>query len=555
MPETTTLTVRRDDSLDHVEVGADGVLIGRHGDCDVTLNDGAVSRHHARLYRDPFERWIIEDLGSHNGVWLGRERIEAQAIAPGQPITIGPYTLMIEDLHTQHMPAEEDDFDYASQATLLDDSYSRAELFSKAERDETLSVDRLKQLNELAGRLVNLADPQQLYPAVCEEMAAGPQQVCLALRLPPAEQPLPEAPEALAFCSGGHTPERPPHRLAMHVSRRVLEAVRSTDSAVMAGAATDDGQRMDLTVFDDRKPRAVLAAPIACGSQYVEVLYLDVPADQGSEALLDYVQAVARQVNFARKGLLLAEAKAERATIDKQLEFARQIQQRLTPPRHIQGGGVEVAIHYEPAMWVGGDYCDVVMMEDGRVAWAIGDVSGKGLPAAMVMATLHGALRTALRFSNDLSEAVTGLSSHLVSHTPENMFVTMIAGVFDPANGQLQFVNAGHPPPLLLSTAAGTAEPLGQPANPPVGILDHTYIAEQHELPTGSTLLAVTDGITESAKPSGEMFEESGLQEFAGTQIGQAPESLVKAVADAAEEFRAPLGPQDDTTVFALSRG
>ena len=340
----------------------------------------------------------------------------------------------------------------------------------------------------------------------------------------------------------------------MHVSRRVLEGVRTDSTAVMAGAARDDGQRMDLTIMDDRKPRAVLCAPIGPTGEKLEVLYLDVPADRASESLLDYVQAAARQVSFARKGLLLSEARAERASLDRQLEFARQIQQRLTPPRHIQANGVEVAILYQPAMWVGGDYCDVVRLHDGKLAWAIGDVSGKGLPAALVMATLHGALRTALRFCDDLALAITRLNEHLVSHTPENMFVTMIAGLLDPATGELEFVNAGHPMPLQLTAADGAAIPLGVPTNPPIGILEHDYTADHHVLPNGATLLAVTDGITESANPAGEMFDEDCLQAFAATRTADAAQPLVQAVADTAEEFRKPLGPQDDITVIAVSR-
>ena len=547
----TTLTVRKEDYVDQIVIGADGMVIGRHDDCDIVLDDAGVSRHHARLYRDPFGRWIIEDLESHNGVWLDGRRVSAQTVGPGEAVVIGPFTLTIEDEQTLQMPAEAKT---SAHATLVDDALGGAELLSKAQRDETLSSDRLKQLNELAEHLINLSGPEELYPSVCRQIAGRPEEVALILRVPGPGQPLPASPEALAFCSGGHTPETLPHNLSLHVSRRVLEAARSSSSAVMAGAAKDDGQQMELTIVDDRKPRAVLSARIGGTGNAIDVLYLDIPADRASEALLDYIQAVARQANYARKSILLAEARAERAILDRQLEFAREIQTQLTPALHIETADAEVAIHYEPAMWVGGDYCDVWTLKDGRLAWAIGDVSGKGLPAALVMATMHGAVRTALTFCDDLAEAITGLSNHLVGHTPDDMFVTLLAGVFDPASGGLEFVNAGHVLPLLL-TGDGQTAPLGEPMNPPIGILEHQYIAEQHTLPMGATLLSVTDGITESTSPAGDMLGEDGLSELVAGQGPVPTEALVQSVAAAAEDFRKPLGPQDDTTVLAITRG
>jgi serine phosphatase RsbU (regulator of sigma subunit) len=552
----TALTIRSGERVDQIFIDAEGVLIGREDECDVVLDDAGASRQNARLYRDPFGRWIVEDLGSRNGVWIGGRRVQAQAVGPGEQILIGATVLTIDEQQTHQAPraSKSPQSEFAAQATLIDDRRADVELVSKAQQDEVLSADRLKQLNELAEDLVNAAGADELYPTICRRIASRAQQTALVLRVPAADATLPDAPNALAFASAGQTPERPPHNLSLHVSRRVLDAVRSSFAAVMAGAPTADGQRMDLTIVDDRKPRAVLAAPIMQVGDCVDVLYLDVPAEQGTEAMLDYLQAAARQANFARKGLLLAEVRAERASLDRQLDFARQIQQRLTPPAHIEGDGFDAAVHYTPAMWVGGDYCDVWTLPDGRLAWAIGDVSGKGLPAALVMATLSGHLRSAMTYCDKLAGAITGLSNHLAGHTPDDIFVTLIAGLFDPASGQLEFVNAGHPQPLLIDRDAATADELGVPANPPVGIIEHAYSAEIHELPAGATLLSVTDGIIESATPAGELFGEERLAALAAARSAEPAPPPVESVAASAVDHRQPLGPQDDTTVLAIAR-
>jgi len=545
----TMLHIQGPDSTHRATIGPAGVTIGRDGGCDVTLDNPGVSRRHAQIYRDPFGRWVVEDLNSRNGVWVGGEQIKSQAVSPGQQIIVGPFAIMIEDDQTLQTIASSG---RKASARLIEDVHSGAELLSKAQRDETLSSARLKQLNELAEHLIGMNSAEQLYPWVCEQVSKGPGEVAMVLRIPVEGQPLPSAPETVAFCSGGHTPERLPHNLALHVSRRVLEAVRSTNSAVMAGAATDDGERMDLTVVDDRKPRAVLCAPIGTIGVEIDVLYVDVPADGASEALLDYIQAVARQANFAHKGLLLAEAKAERAIIDRQLDFARKIQSRLTPPAITQAEGVVASVHYVPAMWVGGDYCDVWMMPDGRVTWAIGDVSGKGLPAALVMAILHGALRTGLSFSDDLATAVTRLNEHLLSHTPEDLFVTLVVGVFDPSSGQIDYVNAGHLP-LVLVGPDGKVEMITEPGNPPIGIVEFPYVAGRSQLPPETMLLGVTDGITECMRGDDE-FGMDGLCKLASEHGGEPARTIVGLIADAAKEFEESLSQRDDTTVLAISR-
>ena len=545
----TMLHIQGADFTSRVTVDPAGVTIGRDEGCDITLDNVGVSRRHAQIYRDPFGRWIVEDLNSRNGVWIGGESIKAQAVSPGQRILIGPFALMIEDDQTLQTVVNSGP---KANARLIEDVHSSAELLSKVQRDETLSSARLKQLNELADHLVGMNSADQLYPWVCEQIASGPGEVAMVLRVPTEGQPLPSAPETVAFCSGGHTPERLPDNLALHVSKRVLEAVRSTGSAVMAGAATDDGERMELTVVDDRKPRAVLCAPIGPAGSELDVLYVDLPADRASEAQLDYVQAVARQANFAHKGLMLAEVKAERAIIDRQLEFARKIQGRLTPPAITQAEGVVTAVHYVPAMWVGGDYCDVWMLPDGRLTWAIGDVSGKGLPAALVMATLHGALRTGLSFSDDLAAAVTRLNEHLLSHTPEDLFVTLVVGLFDPSSGQLDYVNAGHLP-LVLAGPDGQTEMITEPGNPPIGIVEFPYVAGRCLVPPETMLLGVTDGITECMRGD-EEFGMEGLCKLASERAGEPARSIVGLIADAAREFEESLSQRDDTTVLAISR-
>ena len=212
---------------------------------------------------------------------------------------------------------------------------------------------------------------------------------------------------------------------------------------------------------------------------------------------------------------------------------------------------MDTGLHYKPAMWVGGDYCDMWALEGGRMAFVIGDVSGKGLPAAMVMSSLQAALRTTMSFCTDPAEAMAHLDKHLSDSMLERMFITMFLGVFDPVSGTLEYVNAGHILPIVLG-ADGTAEPLGKPTNPPVGVFVGTFEADKKIIAPDSGILVVTDGITEAMDPEGEEFGTERLRQTVASTAGKSATEMVTIVNDAAAAFRNDLPQQDDITIFAL---
>lgn len=552
-----SLLITEPNGVSDKPIEGDGVLIGRHGECDVVLDSPTVSRRHARLYKDPFERWIIEDLGSRNGVWIGNEQVKSSPLPPGETVRIGSYMLSIEDESVKAIEAETN----VGTTTLLYDNAPGSSLKQKAGREETLSTGRLKQLNRLIDRLAERTGVQKPGEAACQLLAEMPETVAMVLRLPGTDSEQSEKPQVLAFAQAGQPDAQPPHAMGRHVSRRVLEAVRTSQGAVMAGASRQDGRRMDLTVVNDAAPRAVLAAPIgparatgaAGGGEYVDVLYLDCPASCAEEGLLDFVQAAARQIGFARKAGMLAEVRAERRALDRQIELAREIQANLTPACEARYGPIEVTVHYQPALWVGGDYCDLWVLPDGRLAVAVGDVCGKGLPAALVMMSLHAAMRSTVGFCKSLCDAVSRINHHVLHHTPDGMFATLVLAVLEPSTGAMQYVNAGHLSPLLVTTDR-TVQSLGRPSNPPVGILQHDFVCSEHQLLDRTGLLIVTDGVTETASTSGEMFGEQRLSEALSLSETDSSKSFVDTIRSSLMAFADERGQQDDTTILSLCR-
>ena len=528
-----------------------GVTIGRAPVCHIVLDSPRISRKHARIFQDPFGRWIVEDLDSRNGVWVGEQRVTTQSVLPGEALTMGPFKLSLV-VPPEH-PIQADPSTTSDSTIIEDDTASKTVIITGAiDEYDPLSGIRLRQLNAIIDRLGNLTNPGDLYPEVCRSLARTPQTVAVVVRIPVGEGPLVNGPGILASHFGGRavgaveaTDEN------LHISRRVIEAVRDTGNAVMATSARSSEQDLQLTVVDERAPRAVLCSPLGAPTDIIDALYIDIPSGHATSEMLDFVRAVAYQVGFVRKSLLLSEAKAERRALDHQLALAREIQSNLTPTDLDDISGVDTGLYYKPAMWVGGDYCDMWALDDGRMAFVIGDVSGKGLPAAMVMSSLQATLRTTMSFCTDPAEVMGHIDKHLSNSMLERMFITMFLGVFDPTSGKLEYVNAGHILPILLGTD-GTAAPLGKPTNPPVGVFVGTFEADEKIIAPDAGVLVVTDGITEAMDPSGEEFGTERLMQTVSSTAGESASKMVKLVNDAAVAFRSDSPQQDDVTIFAL---
>jgi sigma-B regulation protein RsbU (phosphoserine phosphatase) len=234
------------------------------------------------------------------------------------------------------------------------------------------------------------------------------------------------------------------------------------------------------------------------------------------------------------------------------LESARRVQMRLAPTQLPDVPGVDIAAYYHAAQWLSGDYCDAWSLEDGRMAFVVADVAGKGLPAAIVMANLQAALHAATTFCpGDPARAMEYVNRHLAGHLQGGMFVTLFLGMLDVNNGRLEYVNAGHLPPVVVNPS-GAAEPLPSPANTVLGIGAETFFAEERILAPGECVVAFTDGVTEAESPEGKLLGRSGAANALRAAADAPAQRNVKVLTEAVTRFRG-NGPQaDDVTVLAV---
>jgi serine phosphatase RsbU (regulator of sigma subunit) len=253
--------------------------------------------------------------------------------------------------------------------------------------------------------------------------------------------------------------------------------------------------------------------------------------------------------------LLLLEV-ADRLSLKGELEVAREIQLAMLPTGTYAAGDAEICGVTRPANTVGGDFYDVLPLvadPEGRVIITIGDVAGKGSPAALLMALLLAVLRTLVDERLDACALVSRLNTQICRHSPGSRFITFFYGVYTPSTGALTYVNAGQNPPLLRRRD-GTIERLGS-TGIALGMFEQsTYEAVDTHVAAGDLLVLYSDGITEAENPAGQPFEESGLERFLAAHANDTPAELAPAILRAVEGHARDSRFTDDLTVLILKR-
>ncbi len=246
--------------------------------------------------------------------------------------------------------------------------------------------------------------------------------------------------------------------------------------------------------------------------------------------------------------------------LEQQLELARNVQQGFLPRDPLAPGNLDVAAACDPAWQVGGDFYDVFQAANERVAMILGDVAGKGLPAALLMGVLHGAVRSncALTDSIDLEGATRRLNELLFARTPPSTFVTMFWCHYDSQARKLCYVNAGHPPPFLLRESPGGAVDLLrlEEGGPVLGVLpDAPFRQGEAEFRAGDLLVLYSDGVIESANARDEEFGEARLTRILRQSGSRSAAAVRDEILDAVRSFAGGRPQQDDLTLLIVRAG
>ena len=271
---------------------------------------------------------------------------------------------------------------------------------------------------------------------------------------------------------------------------------------------------------------------------------------------MNLLRSVASQTALAVENSRLVSAiaseTADREVIQRELAIAREVQQRLFPQSYPQIPDLEYCGTCRPAREVGGDYYDFLLLPHQNLGIAIGDVSGKGIPASLLMASLQACLRgQTMAGSTSIHRLMENIDHLIYAATPSNRYATFFYGQYDPDLRRLTYVNAGHNAPIILRYSHSSYECLRlEVGEPPVGLLPHCqYESAYVDLQPGDTLVFFTDGISEAMNSADEEWGECCLIEAATNSIACRPAEMVQEIFRAADAFTAGAPQHDDMTV------
>ena len=334
-------------------------------------------------------------------------------------------------------------------------------------------------------------------------------------------------------------------------------AVVQFDSANSWVQLTDGAERQSLEALN-----AELLLPLSLNEKVLGIMSLGPKQSEEpfSKTDLRLLDSVAAQTGLAlENGRLTAAIAAEvsaRAKQTRDIEIARDVQQRLFPQEYPPIPGLDYAGACRAALGVGGDYYDFILLSDTALGIAIGDVSGKGIPASLLMATLRAYLRGAqtIHHHADLTEVMRNLNQLVFESSDANRYATFFYGELDVRSRVLTYVNAGHNPPMVFRQVNGGLEVLRlETGGPVIGLMEGcVYRQGSVTLVTGDVLVAYTDGISEAMNAADEDWGEERLMEAVGPNRAVPARDLINRLMISADEFVAGAPQHDDMTILVV---
>jgi len=487
-------------------VRSDAVVVGRSAFADLSLQDRALSRLHARFFRDG-DGWKVEDLGSRNGTLLnGRSLESAASVGHGDEVTVGATVLRI--LHVDGRsagpaistdsggtivrpaadlvaPIASESRDPVALAAIADRLGERLRVLLGIQRTLARSIDQHELLELILDRAFELLRPEQAAIFLCE----------------------PDGTTRLA--AGRSTAGGDP--ASLH-SRSLMHEVIERGNAALVMDTETDARFHEAVSLMNVGLRSLVAAPLSLEDEVIGMIALGsrLAVRQFSEEDLELLASLAAVVATRIHNLRLAEEAAERRRMERELELARQIQEALLPARLPCPPGWKLVARNTPSRGVSGDFYAVVE-RGSELALMVADVSGKGVGAALLTASLEALTASALDRGESPDEVCASVSRLLAARTPRSKFATAFLAVLDPASGELTASNAGHNPALVVR-ADGSVEEI-EATGVPLGLVPElTYEARTTRLGPGDMLAVYTDGITEARNAT---HEEYGFERLA----------------------------------------
>ena len=526
-----------DGSNRRLEMSGDKVSLGRSHENDLSYPDDiSLSRKHMVLERTE-DRWYVRDLGSKNGTRVNDTLIvDRFRIQAGDRITAGHLVLSLEgaggpstagDIIWDDAPLGTGDTIVASLEGVLASDSSSPGKGERADSPAPFTNEAVSALIRAGRELAQDRPLNELFDLILD----------LSIHAVKAERGV-----LMTFEKGELVP-RGFHGEGFRVSKAVRDKVIDEKASILIRDVTADDAFKARVSLLGHNIRTVIAVPLQTDEKVIGLVYVD-------------SSSMARR--FAANDLnlltVLAEVEQNERIMFRDLEQAAEIQSSLLPLKAPTIAGLDLAGYNAACKTVGGDYYDYLEFGDNQVGLILGDVAGKGMPAALMMTGLQA--RVEVMADKDVTPAktVARLDRHISTKCPQNRFITLFYCVVDSASGDLSFCNAGHNPAILVR-ADGNHELLTR-SGTVLGILPELgYEDSSLNLAAGDMVVLYSDGVTEAVKLGTEdEFGEDRLRDLVVQHRNQSAEAIIQHVNDALQDWTQGAPPDDDITMLVARK-
>ena len=525
------------------------IVVGRSQHADAIVDDTSVSRRHAML------RWhegecVVLDLGSANGTMVNGQRVvKPTRLKSGDVVVFGAirarYDAEAERAGSASRKKSGTDTVGTVALAVPADDTAREKALRQAEASALRDrLELLEALGTLGGRTFN-ADA--LITLVLDRILALVPQAerALAMNWDTATEKL-----TLAVVRTRSGPQP-----SLRVSETLLrEAIQRREAFVVVDTTSDLRFKASESIVA-ANIRSAMCAPMLFDDRVYGVLQVDAPRSMVtfSRDDLALLSSVAGYLGMALGFARLHARELQRELVERDQDLAKRIQRRFLPDKVPEVRGSEFALEYAPALFVGGDFFDFLDLGGGRVATALGDVSGKGVSAALYAARLASELRHHAAGEREPATILSKLNASLAAIDPEGMFVTLVLATLDVATHTLIVANAGHPPPLLRG-ADGRVRELGRGGALPLGVMDTGEPERsEHQLAAGEAVLFFTDGASEAMNTAGDLYGVPRLHDVF-SRSGRTAQAAITAIVQDVRGHEGGAPPSDDLTLICLRR-
>ncbi len=536
----------------------DKISIGRSADNDIAILDPYSSGHHSLIYPKD-NHYVVRDNNSKNGTFLNGEKIQKETILnKGDEVLVGSTRIVFD----QEISTEVEVTDTPSSSASINSMIQIEDILKKSDISTTIKA-KVRPMDMDTMRLEH-------------RIASVISEVSKALVL---HQPLNELLEHILDLIGqhlvmdrgilmlmeGNPPQFIPRVIRINnprlknqkiqVSQSIINMAVNQHSSILTLDAQDDTRFKAEVSIINLNIHSAMCVPLWNNKDIIGVIYADriYKLEQFTEDDLRLLTLLANLAAIKIENAKLVEQGIEKEKMEKELSLASQIQRDFLPKENPKSKNFEIAGVNVPCYQVGGDYYDFIDIDPERIGITIADVSGKGVSASLLMASLRAALQSEVHLDYDIEKMMEKLNNFIHRSSSSNKFITFFFGELNKKTSELKYINAGHNPPLIVDPK-GNVRRL-ESSGFCLGMFPNIdYKMQKLNLGVGDTALLFTDGITESRNKDNEEFEEKRMIKLLKKHSKIGAQDLIEKINQELEEFTVGTEQMDDQTIVVIKR-